>query len=190
MSAEHGGRSRIEFRDAPMEGDLFNPLVLLAEILEERNLGVSFNRGENQLIASTARNIDPKVSFVTTNEGEKVLASLVATPEYRTLKLVSTYHGAPEILPELLECQWGEDTQGRAYITFLERKAAGFKRDANSATQSETLALAEKEAALNAAKAALYRLVLEDKRPIGPQDAKALLADLVDRKFPEIAQPR
>lgn len=76
------------------------------------------------------------------------------------------------------------------YVTFLERKAAGFEQDAQSATQSEITVLAKKEAVLNAAQAALYKLVLEDKRPIGPQDAKALLADLVDKKFPATAQPR
>ncbi len=190
MSSERGGRSRIEFRDAQMEGDLFNPLVLLAEILEERNLGITFNRSANQLIASNVRHIEPKVSFVTTNEGEEVLTRLMDTPEYRTIKLVSTYHSAPEILQELLECHWDEDTQGRVYVTFLERKATGFELDAKTATQSETRALAQKEAIELATLTAFYRRALENKRPIGTQDAKALLLDLVDRKLPKTAQPQ
>lgn len=190
MSSERGGRSRIEFRDAPMEGDLFNPLVLLAEILEERNLGVTFSRSGNQLIASNVRNIEPKITFDTTDEGEEVLTRLMDTPEYRTIKLVSTYHGAPEILPELLECHWDENTQGRVYVTFLERKATGFGLDAQTATQSETRTLAQKEAIELATLAAFYKRALENKRSIEPQDAKALLLDLVDRKLPKTAQPQ
>lgn len=190
MSSERGGRSRIEFRDAPLEGDLFNPLFLLAKILEERDLGVTFNRNENHLIASNARNIEPKIAFDTTDEGEEVLTRLMNTPEYRTIKLVSTYHGAPETLPELLECHWDEDTQGRVYVTFLERKATGFELDAKTATQSETRALAQKEGIELATLAAFYRRALENKRSIGTQEAKDLLSDLVDRKLPDTAQTR
>lgn len=190
MAPERGGRSRIEFRDAPMEGDLFNPLVLLAEILEERDLGVTFNRNENHIMASNVRNIEPKIAFDTTDEGEEVLTRLMNTPEYRTIKLVSTYHGAPETLPELLECHWDENTQGRVYVTFLERKATGFELDAQTATQSETRVLAQKDAIELATLAAFYKRALENKRPIGTQDAKALLLDLVDRKLPDTAQTR
>mgnify|MGYP001560031565 CR=1 FL=1 len=190
MDSERDGRSRIEFRDAPMEGDLFNTLVLLAEILEEKDLGITFNRSANQLIASNVRNIEPKIAFDTTDEGEEVLTRLMNTPEYRTIKLVSTYHDAPETLPELLECHWDENTQGRVYVTFLERKATGFELDAKTATQSETRALARKEAIGLTTLAAFYRRALENKRPIGAQDAKALLLDLVDRKLPKTTQPQ
>lgn len=190
MSSERGGRPRIEFRDAPMEGDLFNPLVLLAEILEERDLGITFNRNENHIMASNVRNIEPKIAFDTTDEGEEVLTRLMDTPEYRTLKLISTYHDSPETLPELLQCQWDEDTQGKVYVTFLERKATGFELDAKTATQSETRTLARKEAIELATLAAFYKRALENKRSIEPQDAKALLSNLVNRKLPQTTQPQ